>query len=185
MEISYSWPYCSWNPLASGNEKQLAIENGNVEIVDFTVFKHGGSFHSYVSWPEGKTHALKLWGYPIVVRQKPYLFAATWKKSWLFDETKKHGEVPAFSRSKFPRRKISLMDVAGRDLFRFTQSNFWANDGYLTMSFKHFQAMLHRNCSENHLKNSCFFFMNVDTALEHRWKYAVINIHEKYCLHGR
>ena len=33
----------------------IAIENGPVEIVEFPM-KNGGSFHSYVSSPEGKPH---------------------------------------------------------------------------------------------------------------------------------
>ena len=38
--------------LPSGNDQQFAIENGPVEIVDLPI-ENGGSFHSYVSLPEG------------------------------------------------------------------------------------------------------------------------------------
>ena len=34
---------------------KIAIETGPVEIVDLPT-EHGGSFHSYVSLPEGKSH---------------------------------------------------------------------------------------------------------------------------------
>ena len=38
--------------MPSGNLLQFAIENGPVEIVDLPII-NGGSFHSYVSLPEG------------------------------------------------------------------------------------------------------------------------------------
>ena len=46
--------------LPSGNDCYIAIENDPVEIVDFPI-NHGGSFHSYVSLPEG-THHIPLVG---------------------------------------------------------------------------------------------------------------------------
>ena len=52
---------------------QKAIENGPVEIVDFPI-KNGGSFHSYVKLPEGKTSFS--YGFPMVFPLKPP-FSAT------------------------------------------------------------------------------------------------------------
>ena len=49
----YSYSIWGYQPLPSGYVKQFAIENGPVEIVDLPSCKMGGSFHSYVSLPEG------------------------------------------------------------------------------------------------------------------------------------
>ena len=58
--------------VASGNLLQFAIEHGPVEIKWIFPLKNGGSFHSYVKFPEG-IHPFS-YGFPMVFPLKPPYF---------------------------------------------------------------------------------------------------------------